>query len=187
MRMKVTIPLLLAGAFVVFLPFIIRPKQSGAGSSLGTVKFAVETSAASSAGQWKFGHPPAAPEENPPDSHITIKSGTDELPSAKYEDYVNRRVAELGDLGMTGDIRSLLTIESELDNRDPRIRAAAVSAAIQFGSRDAIPALRDAFGHTDDPAQKLNLQKAIELLELPSELETANTVPPQPGGDSTAN
>jgi len=65
-----------------------------------------------------------------------------ETPQAKQEAYAAKRVVELQDLGMEDDPASLETILSELANRDPSIREAAVQAAVQFGSRDAIPSWR---------------------------------------------
>lgn len=188
MRIKVVIPLLLLGLLVAGLPFVVRPKPTGLVSATMPVIPAVKAPApgAGSSGQQVSKPLPATPENNLPDPHITIATGPDIPPPAKYEDYVNRRTAELEDLGMAGDASALFTIESELDSRDPRIQKAAVSAAIQFGSRDAIPALRQAYDHTDDPAQKLNLQKAIEFLELPSESQAANANLPASGG-SQAN
>lgn len=188
MRIKVVIPLLLVGLLVAGLPFVFRPKHTGLVSATMPVISAAKAPAPGdgSSGQQVSRQLPATPENNLPDPHITIATGTEAPPPAEYEDYVNRRTAELEDLGMAGDASALLTIESELDSRDPRIQKAAVSAAIQFGSRNAVPALQEAYGHTDDPAQKLNLRKAIEFLELPSESESAKANLPANGG-STAN
>jgi hypothetical protein len=188
MRAKVVIPLLLGGLFVVLLPFVVRPKHPASGSLTASAMLAAKASAPGTgpAGQWGPDHSPASPTKNQPDLNVATEAGTDESPAAKYEDYVSQRLSELEALGMTGDANSLITIESELDSRDPRIQAAAVSAAVQFGSRGAIPALQDAYGHTDDPAQKLNIRKAIEFLELPSESEAANANPPA-GDGSAAN
>src|SRR5207248_9485002 len=63
---------------------------------------------------------------------------------------------------------SLDTILAELTNRDPEIRKAALDAAIQFGSRDAIPKLADVASRTDDAHEKAALADAIEFLKLPS-------------------
>jgi hypothetical protein len=188
MRIKIVVPLLLAGLLAVLLPFVVRFKPPATSSAKGTGMPVANMVAPGTgpAGKQAPGHLPRSLAESQPDLHVTTDTCADDLPAAKYEDYVNRRVAELGDLAMTGNAGSLLTIESELDSRDPRIQAAAVSATIQFGSRDAIPALRDAYGHTDDPAQKLKLRKAIEFLELPTASETANGSP-SGAGDSTTN
>jgi HEAT repeat protein len=69
---------------------------------------------------------------------------------------------------MHEDAGSLETILSELTNRDPEIRGGALEAAIQFGSREAIPRLMDAANQTDDPKEKAALDEAVEFLKLPS-------------------
>jgi hypothetical protein len=91
-----------------------------------------------------------------------------ETPEEKQRAYVEARSSELMDLATNDDSDSLRTILSELTNRDPQIREAAVQAAIQFNSRDAIPALADAALQTDDPHEKAAIADAIEFLKLPS-------------------
>jgi len=85
-----------------------------------------------------------------------------------HQAYVEQRTAELMDMAMTDERANLDSILSELSNRDPEIRKAALEAAIQFGSRDAIPKLADAVSQTDDPNEKTALTDAIEFLKLPS-------------------
>jgi hypothetical protein len=85
-----------------------------------------------------------------------------------HGEYVSRRTAELMDLAMSDDSSSLNTILSELNNPDAEIREAAITAAVQFKSADAIPALQDAYTRADDPEEKLSIRKAIEFLELAS-------------------
>ena len=66
---------------------------------------------------------------------------------------------------------SLEIILGELTNRDPEIRQAAVDAAMQFGSRDAIPRLKEAVDRTEDPREKVALLEASNFsscLRLPS-------------------
>jgi len=188
MRAKIVIPLLLVGLFVVLLPFASRRQSPASGRPAIPVIPAAKAPAPGDVlpERNESNHQPGLPDNSLPDANITIAVGADEYRAANYEDYVNRRIAKLEDLGMTGDAGALVTIESELDSRDPRIQAAAVSAIIQFGSRAAIPALREAYGHTDDPAQKLRVQQAIEFLALPSESETANASLPV-GEAGTAN
>jgi HEAT repeat protein len=100
--------------------------------------------------------------------------------------YVEKRSAELMDIAMTDDRTNLDTILSELSNRDPEIRKAALEAAIQFGSRDAIPKLADAISQTDDPSEKAALADAIEFLKLPSLTEIRAQSSAQANGNSAA-
>lgn len=137
---------------------------------------------------------PEAPMESKP-SAISANEGTTglddamaETPEAKHEAYVARRVAELQDLGMEDDSASLDTILSELNNGDPEIRQAAVDAAVQFGSRDAIPRLTDAAAQTDDPREKSAILDAIEFLKLPTLTEAlAQKNQPVPAASSGAS
>jgi hypothetical protein len=99
----------------------------------------------------------------------TTTSGIPVLaPEVTHSNYIVQRTAELMDLAMENDDSSLQTILAELNNRDPAIRAAATEAAIQFSSRDAIPALLDAANRTEDPKEKQALVEAAEFLKLPS-------------------
>ena len=91
-----------------------------------------------------------------------------ETPEAKQEAYVAKRVGELQDLGMENDSASLDTILAELDNGDPSIRQAAVDAAVQFGSRDAIPRLMTAAAQAADPKEKSTILDAVEFLNMPT-------------------
>jgi hypothetical protein len=102
--------------------------------------------------------PTLSPPNRPPDEEAQDRSN----------DLVLSRVAELGELAMADDATSLGTILSELDNPEPRIRDAALQAAIQFGSREVIPRLREVAARTDDPQAKRALDQAIEFLTLPS-------------------
>jgi hypothetical protein len=86
--------------------------------------------------------------------------------------YIETRVEQLMELGMDNDPASLEAILAELGNRAPEIRKAARDAAVQFGSRDAIPKLAEAAIQTDDAAEKADIQAAIEFLKLPSLTET---------------
>ncbi len=184
MRVKVAIPLLLAGIFAVLLAYLTRPKNPAPNNSAAQAAMTVGQSTPKTSFAQNLGIPSSLlltpTEKNMPESNIT----TDDSVNEENEDYVSNRISELEDLGMTDDPHSLAEIESEFDNRDPRIQKAAVAAAIQFGSRDAIPALQDAYRHFDDPEQKLNIQKAIDFLELPSMAEAGNATAAASGSNS---
>ena len=88
------------------------------------------------------------------------------------------RCDELLELSMSSDPASLDEILRELRNPDSTIRAAALAAAIQFGSRDAIPTLAQAAMETEDGNEKTNILEAIEFLKLPSLSEVLTQTPP---------
>ncbi len=102
-------------------------------------------------------------------------------PEAEHEAYVAKRVAELQDLGMENDSASLDTILSELGNADPSIRQAAIDAAVQFGSREAIPKLTTAAAQAADPKEQSAILDAVEFLKMPTLAEALapkNSSPP---------
>ncbi len=80
---------------------------------------------------------------------------------------IEERISELNELAASDDPNDLQQILGELDNAEPRIRAAAVEAAVQFKSPDAIPALQSAFERATDLDEKLNIRHAIEFLTPP--------------------
>ena len=93
-------------------------------------------------------------------------------PEEKHQAYVEARVLELQDLASENDNESLNIILSELTSPDEDIRKAAVDAAVQFGSREAIPALTVAAQQLDDTDERKAIKDAIEFLKLPHLGET---------------
>ncbi|MGA3180156.1 MAG: hypothetical protein ABSF38_07430 [Verrucomicrobiota bacterium] len=79
-----------------------------------------------------------------------------------------QRVAELGQWASTRDVSSLDTVLSELDNKDVKVRRAALAAAVEIGDRRVIPALEEARDGNQDPQEKVNIQQAIDFLKLPT-------------------
>jgi hypothetical protein len=91
-----------------------------------------------------------------------------DMTAPNHADYVLQRRSELTELGMSDDPAALKTILSELNNQDLQIRQAALSATIQFGSKDALPMLKNELTFTEDAQEKVDIQNAIEYLQLPS-------------------
>ena len=87
---------------------------------------------------------------------------------ARQRAYVEKRTAELMELASQDDPVSLEMILSELTNRDPEIRKAALNATLQSRNREAIPRLSEAAEQTDDPREKAALADAIDFLTLPT-------------------
>jgi hypothetical protein len=98
---------------------------------------------------------------------LARSSGPARPSGLSHEEYVLQRRAELSELGMNNDPDSLKTILSELENPDAEIRQAALTATLDFGSKDAIPSLQNEMAYATDPQEKVDLQKAIDFLELP--------------------
>lgn len=91
-----------------------------------------------------------------------------DAPVVDHEAYVQSEIDKLQELQANDDAQSLRAILADLTNPDKTIRVAAIEATTQFGSRDAIPALKDLAAHTPDPDEKQQLQDAADFLALPS-------------------
>jgi len=76
--------------------------------------------------------------------------------------------AQLVELGTSGEPANLKIILSQLENPNPEIRQAALSATIDFHSKDAIPTLQNEMNWAADPEEKVAIKKAIEFLQLPT-------------------
>jgi HEAT repeat protein len=90
------------------------------------------------------------------------------LIGSDHDKYVLERKAQLVDLGMSDNPANLKSILAEMENPEPEIRRAALSATVQFGSKDAIPVLQNEMSYATDPQEKVDIQKAIEFLQLPT-------------------
>ena len=81
---------------------------------------------------------------------------------------IDAELARLHELFMSGDPAALPLILADLNNPEKEIRDAAIEAAKQFGSTNAIPALKAAADDTEDLAEKIDLLKAAEFLTVPA-------------------
>lgn len=91
--------------------------------------------------------------------------------SAANQEWIEQRTDELDDLAWFDDPESLGKILAELRNPLPEIRAAALKATRDFGSRDAIPYLEAVSRDSKDPLEQKALRDLIEHLNLPTLLE----------------
>lgn len=102
-----------------------------------------------------------------------LKNGSQQAARGQDE-YIQQRVGELYDLGMSDSPEALKTILSEVTNPEGEIRKAAIEAAKQFGSTNAIPSLEDAISTSESLEDRQDLREAIEFLKLPSFLAKRN-------------
>ncbi len=170
MRPQVVISILLFSGIGLLTIFFARPDRRESGAALPlpeTAPMAATAGDAETASMIEISPPATRP--------VTLLT---EVASDQQiqEEYVSKRVAELMELAMTDDTDSLHLILSELNNNDPRIREAAVTASVQFKSLEAIPALQNAYSRFDDPKEKIRIAEAIEFLATP--LESQATAQP---------
>jgi HEAT repeat protein len=105
-----------------------------------------------------------------------------DLNSPNHSDYVEKRKGELMDLAASDDPAALRTILGELNNKDADIRKTALAAAVEVGSPDAIPTLRNQMAWAEDPQEKVDIQSAIEFLQLPPGDQVKEEAMGDPGG-----
>lgn len=136
--------------------------------------------------------PPAAPSvlqrvSGPGQKHAHDGVDTDTDPGenatpAEHDAYVQKREATLYSLGRSRDPAALQSILADVHNKDPQIRSAALTAAMDYGNSNAIPTLKNEMGWTDDLHDKMQIQKAIDYLEIPpASFDAQNRILPTAG------
>jgi hypothetical protein len=195
MRPKIVITVLLVGfiglAGIFFLKHLAAPSQPGPSVPPAIASQAIAPTA-----------PPVSPvADNPAPAKpaATIIQVTTVVPrvetdtnaqAEEHEAYVNAETEKLTELQANDNADSLHAILADLTNSDREIRDAAVESTIQFGSRDAIPVLKDLAARTQDPDEKKELQDAADFLALPTmeevhaqiqQAKKQNTASPVPG------
>lgn len=100
----------------------------------------------------------------------TSQPATNVLSAAEvaHRKYVRETIARLMTLERNSDAASLAAILVELKNPDKKIRAAALSSVIQFNDRSVIPDLQKIADQTEDPFEKVEILKAIDVVKMPS-------------------
>jgi hypothetical protein len=91
--------------------------------------------------------------------------------SNEHEAWVDDKADELVKLSWTEDSDSLKRILAELENPEEEIRKAALKAAANFGSRDAIPYLESLVATSTDAEEKIALIQTAEQLKMPTAAE----------------
>jgi hypothetical protein len=82
--------------------------------------------------------------------------------------YIEAETSRLQDLSTEDDPASLTAILNDLSNPEKEVRLAAIEASMQFGSRDAIPALQAEVANATDTDEKIALLQAADFLALPT-------------------
>jgi hypothetical protein len=92
----------------------------------------------------------------------------------------NAEIERLRVAGLSDDPADLQIILADLNSPEKEIREAALNAAKQFGSTNAIPALLTAATNAVDPKEKIELTEAADFIALPSITFNTNAVPLTP-------
>ena len=101
-------------------------------------------------------------------------AATNTLAAEQHEKDIAAETERLDQLAASDDPADLRPILADLTSPDKDIRAAAIEAVKQFGSRDAIPTLQNLAANTTDVEEKAALLEAADFLALPSLSELAS-------------
>jgi hypothetical protein len=107
--------------------------------------------------------PPPAPAPIPATPVVT-----NILTPEQREAAIDAETDQLQQWSMNDDPASLSNILADLTSSEKEIRDAAIEAAKEFGSTNAIPALKAAADNTDDLQEKIARLEAADFLSVPS-------------------
>ncbi len=93
------------------------------------------------------------------------------------EAFIDEEIDHLQDLSVKDDPASLSAILNDLASPEKEIRLAAIEAAKQFGSRDAIPALKAGAANAPDADEQITMLEAAHFLSLPTIADTDAQLP----------
>ena len=105
---------------------------------------------------------------------------TNALTPEQHQATIDAETDRLQQWSMNDDPDSLSNILAALTNPEKEIRDAAIEAAKQFGSTNAIPALKAVAANTTDPEEQIALLEAANFLSLPSISDNSVQLPRTP-------
>jgi hypothetical protein len=105
----------------------------------------------------------------PPPTPIPAAPAATNTPTPEQrEAAIDAETDRLQEWSMSDDPASLSNILADLTNPEKEIREAAIEAAKQFGSSNAIPTLKAVAANTTDTEEQIALLEAANFLSLPS-------------------
>jgi hypothetical protein len=119
--------------------------------------------------------PPPAPAPVP-----AAPVSTNALTPEQRQAAIDAETDRLQQWSMDNDPASLSNILADLTNPEKEIRDAAIEAAKQFGSTNAIPTLKAVAANTTDTEEQIALLEAANFLSLPSVNWGGSTTPKTP-------
>ncbi len=186
MRPKFVVGLLLLTLLALSVGLFLK-QHTGGGSSAPADSASVATaSPVPGAAAQTEAAPPSPPRPAPLPGPVsaalppTPSATTNALTSDQLQDAVDAEVDRLYDLSMKDDPASLSNILTALTNSNREIREAAIESAKQFGSTDAIPALKAAANATENIQEKIAYLEAADFLTVPTLEYNGPIVPTTP-------
>jgi hypothetical protein len=109
-----------------------------------------------------------------------LTNGLPAVSSEDRQDLIDAGVERLEQLALNDDPASLTDILQALTSSEKEIRHAAIEAAKEFGSSNAIPALKAAAESAADLKEKIEFLEAADFLSLPQATFEAGLTPLTP-------
>jgi hypothetical protein len=174
MRPKIVILVLVAGLAGVAVIFLIKhqvsPPQAAAPTAITeTVPAAVQTAPTITS------VPPPAPVPVAAAPVAAEPAATNAPISEQRQAAIDAETDRLQQWSMNDDPASLSNILAALTSPEKEVREAAIEAAEQFGSTNAIPTLEALAANTTDLAEQSALLEAAHFISLPSIFDTPMT------------
>jgi hypothetical protein len=163
MRPKVVIVLLLP--ILLFLGMVLLFKQHAANASK-PAEVAPAPAITS-----------VAPTPTPAPAPVVVKKT---VTPEEREVAINAEKDRLFEWEMNDDPESLSKILGDLTHAEKEIRLAAIEATKQFGSKDAIPTLKELVKNTDDTEEQAALLEAADFLSLTPMSDSSVQLPRTP-------
>jgi len=161
MRPKIVILILLAGLAgvtgILLIKHQVAPPEAAAPIAMAETKPPAPQTAPTITNV-----PPPAPVP------VTAAPATNTLTPEQRQAAIDAETDRLQEWSMDNDPASLSNILADLTNSEKEIRDAAIEAAKQFGSTNAIPTLKAVAANTTDTEEQIDLLEAANFLSLPS-------------------
>jgi len=172
MRLKIVSLILLAGLASITGILLIKHQGSPPPAAAPIAITETKPAAPQTAPAITNVPPPApAPVAAAPVATTTL---TDEQRQAAIDAETDR----LQQWSMNDDPESLSNILADLTNSEKEVRKAAIEAAEQFDSTNAIPVLKNLAANDEDPEEKAALLEAANFLSLPSIFDVGQPATP---------
>ena len=125
---------------------------------------------------------PAAPQTAPAITNVPPPApapvATNTVTPEQRRAAIDAETDRLQHWAMNDDPASLSSILADLTNPEKEIRSAAIDAAEQYGSTNAIPILNNLAAKDEDAEEKAALLEAANFLSLPSIFEVGKSITP---------
>ena len=109
-----------------------------------------------------------------------VPAVTNVLTPEQRQAAIDAETDRLQQWSMNDDPASLSNILADLTNSEKEVREAAIEAAKQFGSTNAIPTLKAVAANTTDPEEQIALLQAADFLSLPAISDNGVQLPRTP-------